>query len=495
MLMSTLKFERPEHLSNKVVRGGTWVFLLRMIGRGLGLIRTIILARILSPNDFGLLGIALLAISMLETFTQMGFHSALVQKKENIESYLDTAWTVSAVRGVVLFLIIFFSSPLIAIFFNSPESILIIKTIAISSLITGFRNIGIVYFQKSLEFHKQFIYVLSATLIDLILSVILVFILKNVWALVIGGLAGNFTMLIMSYTLQSYRPHPKFNLSAFKELFDFGRWMLGSSILFFLVNQGDDIFVGKMLGTGKLGLYQMAFLLSNLPTTEIAHIISQVTFPAYSRLQNEMERLKEAYLHVLQLTTFLTALLAFGIFALGPNFVVLFLGEKWTYVIAAFQIMAFSGLLRSIAATTGPVFHGVGMPKIETAWQGARLFILIILLYPLTVKWGILGTSFAVLISIFIATIGFSVQIIKLVQIEARIYIKALIFPIISGLIMALIILFVKSNFRNIGIVEFIFLVVTGIASYLMMMAVFDKVFNCGIFKLIKEKMNIQQAT
>ncbi len=109
-----------ESLSKRVVRGGIWVFALRITSRSLGFIRTIILARLLAPEDFGLLGIAMLAIATLETFSQTGFNAALIQKKENVESYLDTAWTVSAVRGVLLFLILFLSAPLVATFFNSP---------------------------------------------------------------------------------------------------------------------------------------------------------------------------------------------------------------------------------------------------------------------------------------------------------------------------------------------------------------------------------------
>jgi O-antigen/teichoic acid export membrane protein len=128
-----------------------WVFGLRITSRGLGFVRTIILARLLAPHDFGLLGIAILAISTLETLSQTGFQAALIQKKENIESYLDTAWTVSAIRGIILFLILFLSAPVIAKFFNSPQATLIIRIIAVSTLLSGFRNIGILFFQKELE--------------------------------------------------------------------------------------------------------------------------------------------------------------------------------------------------------------------------------------------------------------------------------------------------------------------------------------------------------
>ena len=251
-------FKREEPLSKRVVRGGIWVFAIRITNRGLGFIRTIILARLLAPHDFGLLGIAMLAIATLETFSQTGFQAALIQKKENVESYLDTAWTVSAIRGIVLFLILFLSAPVIAKFFNSPQATLIIRVIAVSTLLSGFRNIGILFFQKELEFNKQFIYELSAILVDITVAISLAIILRNVWALVWGGLAANFVRLFMSYMLHPYHRRIRFEKEKFQDLFGFGRWVLGSSILVFLITQGDDIFLGKTLGITALGLYQMA---------------------------------------------------------------------------------------------------------------------------------------------------------------------------------------------------------------------------------------------
>jgi O-antigen/teichoic acid export membrane protein len=116
---------------------------------------------LLAPHDFGLFGIAMLAIATLEAFTQTGFEAALVQKKENVKSYLDTAWTISAIRGAVLFFILFFFAPLMANFFYSPQATTIIRVIALSAFLSGFRNIGMVFFQKELEFDKQFLFEFS----------------------------------------------------------------------------------------------------------------------------------------------------------------------------------------------------------------------------------------------------------------------------------------------------------------------------------------------
>ena len=480
----------PESLSKKVVRGGMWVFGLRIINRGLGFIRTIILARLLAPEDFGLLGIAMLAIATLETFSQTGFQAALIQKKENVESYLDTAWTVSAIRGMLLFLILFLSAPVIAKFFNSPQATLVIKVIAVSTFLSGFRNIGILFFQKEMEFNKQFFYELSATLVDITIAITLAFILRNVWALVWGGLAANFVRLFMSYILHPYHPRIRFEKEKFKDLFGFGRWVLGSSILGFLITQGDDIFVGKMLGVTALGLYQMAYLISNLPATEITHIVSQVTFPAYSKLQNDVKRLREAYLDVLQLTAFISIPLAGGIFVLAPEFTRIFLGEKWMPMVPAIQVLVLAGFVRSIAATTGPIFHGVDRPSVDTTWQVIRLIVLVALIYPLTMRWGILGASISVLFSILISTLGFSFMVIKITKCEIKNFGKMIVLPLLFSAIMIFVVITLKDSMQLIGVLEFFFLVGAGVISYFFVTFLCDGLLNYRIKKLIREKLD-----
>jgi O-antigen/teichoic acid export membrane protein len=431
----------------------------------------------------------MLAIATLETFSQTGFQAALIQKKENVESYLDTAWTVSAIRGVVLFLILFLSAPVVAKFFNSPQATLVIKIIAVSTLLSGFRNIGILFFQKELEFNKQFFYELSATLVDVTVAITLAFMLRNVWALVWGGLAANFIRLFMSYILHPYRPHTRFDKGEFKELFGFGRWVLGSSILVFLLTHGDDIFVGKMLGVTALGFYQMAYMLSNLPATEISHVISQVTFPAYSKLQDDLLTLKEAYLKTLQFTAFISIPLAGGIFILSPEFTRIFLGEKWMPIVPAMQVLALFGMLRAIGATTGVVFLAAGKPEIRTKVQSAQLILLAILIYPLTMRWGIMGTSMAVTAYALIFNLVAVYNVLNIVKSGCKKPARLLIFPLIGTSITILAIFALKTYILDhVGFAYFLLLVVVGIFVYFLITHLFDRFLNYGSKQLIQEQ-------
>lgn len=484
--MTEIVIEKP--LSHRVAKSGFWVFGSRIIERAFYITRLIILARILAPHDFGLLGIAMLTMLTLENFSQTGFQAALIQKKENIEEYLNSAWTVGIIRGIILFIILYFIAPYIAVFFKTPQAEPIIQVIGFSFLLQAFTNIGVIYFQKELEFNKQFIYQLTGTSADFVVAVSAAFLIRSVWALIFGLLAGNATRLVVSYFIHPYRPHLSLDMEKAKELFGFGKWLLGSNILVFLITQGDDIFVGKLLGVTILGFYQMAYRFSNTPATEITHVISQVTFPAYSKLQDNIPRLREAYLKVLQLNAFLSFLLAGLIFALAPDFTKIFLGQKWMPMVPAMQILIFAGLLRSVAATSGSLIYAIGKPKKDTKLQIVRLIVLAVLIYPFTVKWGITGASVVVLLSIFISCIGFSFIAIKITECGLKNYAKMIIFPLINGAMLVLFILKFKTILVP-GIWEFLILSCIGIFIYFVMAYLSDKIFEYKMQVIVKESL------
>lgn len=486
--------EPGEGLYQRTVRSGAWVSAIRIVSRGISIIRLIILARVLTPHDFGLMGIALLVMAALATFTETGFEVALVQSKKEIEEYLNVTWTVSVLRGLVLFVVLFFTARYVAVFFNAPEAATVVRAIGISILLQGFTNIGVVYFQKELKFNKQFVYQLSGTLADFVVSVSAALILKSVWALVFGLLASSTVRLIVSYLIHPYRPCLTSHLGKAKELFSFGKWILGSSILVFLVFQGDDIFVGKLLGVTLLSFYQMAYRFSNAPATEITHAISQVTFPAYSKLQDKLPSLREAYLKTLQLTAFISIPLAGGIFILAPEFTQIFLTQKWMPMVPVLQVLVLAGLLNSIGATAGSIVQGVGTPQINTKWQLIRFLVLAAFIYPLSIQWGIMGTSVAVVLSLTVSTVAMSFIVVKITQCRMKNFSKLIALPLIDTAIMVLLIFGLRTMLGTIGIGQFILLVIVGILGYFGMTYIQDRFYNYGMCSLIKESLSAFKA-
>lgn len=478
-------------LSGKVAESGLWVFALRVSDVSLGLIKLLILARLLAPSDFGLLGVAFLIIATLDTFSQTGLDTALIQMKDDIKDYLNSVWSLNIIRGFILYIILFVSAPYVSIFFNSPESTLIIRVVGITIFLRNFTNAGIIYFQKELEFNKLFLCGFSSTIANFIVSVIAAFILKSVWALVFGQLADCLTGVVVSYFFRPHRPSFILDIDKVKKLFRFGKWVFISSILVFLFNQGDDFFVGNLLGVTALGFYQMAYKISNMPATEITHMISKVTYPAYSKIQDNLPRLRDAYLKILKLTAFLSFPVAGLIFALAPDFTIVILGEKWMPMVPAMQVLVLWGLIRSIGATTGPVFYSVGKPKIATKLQSFQLILLMIFLYPLTIQWGILGTSLAVVLASAVTNIVVFFKVTRVIQCTMWSITKVLIYPAVSILVTSTSIMFIKNNFINSkGIPGFIILVLCGILVYLGISYFFDKLFRYQIISTVRDSLS-----
>jgi len=473
--------EPGEGLQQRTIRSGGWAFALRVVEQAFGLIRLGVLARILMPGDFGLLGIALLTMAALQTFSQTGFHAALVQKKQDTEKYLDAAWTVSALRGLVLFTILLLAAPLAASFFDAPEATPIIRVIAITALLQGLTNVGVIYFQKELEFKKQFIYIAAGTFADVAVAVSAALILRNVWALVFGLLAGAVVRLIVSYVIQPYRPRPRFDLAQARELFGFGKWILAITILLFLIGQGDDIFVGKVLGITLLGLYQMAYQISSKPATEITAVISAVAFPAYSKVQDSLPSLREGFLKALQLTAFISFPLAGGIFVVAPEFTKLLLGDHWLPMVSAMQVLALWGLMGSIGGTMGPLFMAVGRPDIPTKISVLRLLVLGALIYPLSMEWGIAGTAWAVAISACLTVpISYHILMKSILKSSGRYFARvALLIPFIgAGLMVLLLSFFTKEGASSL---QFALEVLGGAAFYFAVTYGLDRLLKYGL--------------
>ncbi len=389
-----------ESLSERVVHAGIWAVALRLLNRLFQFTRTIILARVLSPNDFGLFGITLLAFSVLNTFSQTGLQVALVQKKGDIKPYLDTAWTIQIIRGGALAIVLFGAAPFLASFFNNPVATPLLQVVGLSALFQGFTNIGVVYFQKELEFHKRFAYMFSGTIADLIVAIPTALILKNAWALVFGLLAGNLVQAIVSYLIHPYRPSFILQRNKVKELFAFGKWIFAQTLVAFLGTKSDSFFVGKMLQVQALGFYQMAYRFSNLLIPEISNVVSKVALPAYSKMQDNEQGLKRAFLLILEISTVVSMPLTAGILLLGPEFVHIFLGEAWTPMVSVLRILAVAGFLHSVVTLGTPLFRGAGTPKLDFTIYLTRAIVIVVALFPLTKLYGMQGVALATTLSI-----------------------------------------------------------------------------------------------
>ena len=471
-------------LKKQVFKSTFWVFFGKLINIFLIFIRTIILARFLSPDDFGLFGVASLILGALEAFSQTGVQQALINKNKNSDKYLDAAWTLQLFRSFLIGLILVFISPLAAKFFNEPRATSIIQVFALIEIIKGMNNIGIVYFEKKLKFHKQFIFQILGAFTDLTIAFVLAIILKSVWALIFALLGKTIIQLLLSYSLQNYRPKLDFNFKKIKNLTNYGKWVLGVGILVFIGGQGDDLFVGKAIGVEALGLYQMAYSFSQLPSFQLTYVINNVAFPVYSKIQNDKKRLRNAYFKIAGISTFFSIPFAAFIALFAKEFTTIFLGEQWISIIKTIQILAAASLVKSIISTSSPLFYGLGKPNYEFQMQLIRAIFIIFLIYPLTNRWGIEGAALTVLLSALSMFVVYLIKTTSLLNLKTKELFQFLNLPIFATILTYTSTLIIKSKLNIITpeshlieIILFICLVIFSVLFYLFSLFFLEKYF------------------
>ncbi len=483
-----IKFDHS--LSRKVTKGALWVIAASISVRVLSLVSAIILTKLLAPEDFGLMAIAMAIIAFSQGTTQTGFQSALIQKQDRPEDFLNTTWTFELGRNVILFLIIFLAAPLFASFFKEPRAVSILRVISLSFVFQGITNIGVVYFRKNLDFQKLYVLEIVPLIVYISVVIPLAFSLKNVWALVWASLMQTITTCFISYVMHPYRPRLDFSIKRARNLFNFGKWIFGSSIVMMVREQGMIMFVGKLLGIPILGFYNRAVAFSTMIFQQVSGIVWNVGYPAYSQLQFDPERFKQAYLKTLQLLTFIGIPMAGGLFVLSRDFVYLFLTDKWLPIVPLMQILCLAAMLDLINTPASIAFQAFGKPSIGTKISLVGLIILIITIYPLSSKWGIVGAVASLFLSTLIPSLIVWYMSNKLMRITYSEFFNPMLFSLISTVVMSFTIITVKKYFLvQVGFLSFFGLILLGIFIYIVVTFFFNKYTKYGIFGLIKERI------
>lgn len=382
--------------------GTSWMSFYKIFYRIISFLRIAVLARLLVPSQFGLFGIATLFLNFLEILTETGVNIVLVQVKEQIEEFIDSAWVVSIIRGVILFVIILISAPIVASFFKTPQALEIIMLISLVPLIRGFINPAEVKLQKDLKFKYEFVFRSSIFFVDSMVAIFFIFVTHSVYGLVLGLLAGAIFEVITSFIFIKPTPKLRFNKQYVNEILHKGKWVTSYGILGYFGDQGDNIVVGKLLGTSSLGIYQMIYKISILPLSEISDAVNRVVFPIYVKIEGDKTRLKKAFLKTSLLTTFLITILGLIIFLFPKEIILIVLGEKWVSGADVLRILSIYGILRALTASIASLFLAVNKQNYVTVMSFIRFVILIVTIFPLVIKFGIIGAAYSVLLSVLV---------------------------------------------------------------------------------------------
>lgn len=380
------------------VKGITWVGAARGVTRVISFGKTAVIARVLLPAQFGLYGITGLVLAFLEILTETGINVFLIQRDDNIDDYIDTAWVVSIGRGLVIAAVFYFTAQFVATFFHSEAVLPLLQLMAFVPLIRGFINPTVVRFQKDLRFNQYFSFNSTIFLFDALVAVGLLVVTHQVSSLIWGNIAAALLEVALSFAILHPRPKFIFDKSKLMHLFSRGKWVTASGTFQYAFRQGDDIVVGRLLSEGPLGIYQAAYKLSSLPISEITDVVGRVTLPVYAKMSGNMRAIKSAYFKTLGATAVLVIPAGVGIYLFADPIVRIVLGPNWLEAIPILRILAGFGVIQALVNTVYSLFFALKKQEYVTAITFVQMVGLGVVIVPFVHMYGIAGAGYSAIV-------------------------------------------------------------------------------------------------
>ncbi len=347
-------------LRKKTVKGISWAIASQLIRISFNLLVTVILARLLTPEDFGLIAMAAVFINFFGLFNELGLSSALIQKKETNEVELSSAFWVNLIESVVVTTVFFVLAPVIAGFYSSSELKTVIMALSMTFTISSVGVIQSAAFSRQMDFKSLAIIEISGSVVAGIVAVVLAATGCGVWSLVFQVLVNSLVVALLLFLLSSWKPKLIMKWHPLKKLLGFSLPLMGFNFVNYFSRNLDNLLIGKYLGPSQLGYYDIAYKSLLFPLTNFSTVIGRVMFPALSHLEDDKARVREAYIKATRHIAVVTFPLTAGLVVLAPELVNVFLGAKWERAIFLVQVLAAIGGLQSIYTTQGWIYLSQG---------------------------------------------------------------------------------------------------------------------------------------
>jgi len=375
-----------------------WQAVQHGADKAIDLARLLILAAILTPEDFGLLAVSMIAVAFVTQMTEWGMLPALVQRQSVHAIHYETAWTFGVLRGVVVAAVIVPAAPWIADLFAEPRATDLIRALAFVPLINGLASIRIADLTRTLRFRQLAIVRLSGTATAALAAVALAPSL-GAWALVIGALVGPGVSAAVSYGVAPWRPRLRFDPNAWRSLIHFGRWIFLTGAIVAVGNAVSQGVISRRLGTVDLGLYYLATKLVFSVSDVGQQVFSNVAFPMYARLQSSVADAARAYRSILiAMGVLLTPVFAIA-FALAPALTEI-LGAKWAGTEPLIRVLCLAAIVGSYGDVAVPLLNGLGRPNRVSMLEALQSSLFILGILALIGPFGLTGATLAWLISV-----------------------------------------------------------------------------------------------
>lgn len=376
----------------RLIKGSMWLSLSRAVVNGLSTLSIFVLAWYLAPSDFGLVALATTILIIVTSVTDLSLTQALIRHKAPTESHFSAAWTLNATRGLLLCLFFAAFAYPASVLYEEPRLFDVMLALGLSLLMGGLTNPRLVLLQRQLIFWQEFVLSVSQKLTGFVAAVAIAMIYQSYWALVIGTLVSQATMIIVSYLVLPFRPRITFR--HMKELFSFSAWLTAGQIVNTLNWRFDYLLIGKVLGGTPLGYYTVGSNLARIPTREATVPLTQAIYPSFSSLQDDPPRLAAAYQRVQALVTAIALPAGIGVAVIANPLVRLALGEKWAPIVFIIEALASVYALQTLGSLVQPLGMAKNENKLLFIRDTQMLFVRVPIIFAGLMLWGLPGVIF-----------------------------------------------------------------------------------------------------
>lgn len=398
-------------LKQQTISGMLWSAIQRFGTMIISFVSNVVLARLLSPDDYGCIGLLTIFIVLAETFVNGGFGAALIQKKEPTKDDYSTVFYWNIIVSILLYILLFFVAPYVAVFYKIPLLSSVLRVQGIILIIHALSIVQLNILRKQLQFKKLSVIQIVASIISVVIAIILAYEGFGVWTLVVQQLLMACIVTFILWITTNWKPILCFSLKSFKELFGYGAFLLLSDLLNALCNNLQGLIIGRKYSAVDMGFYSQARKLETIPTTSISQVVNLVAFPVYSKLQDNKEQLYLAVQKSSRMMNFLNFPLMILLILVANELIVFLYSDKWLESISYFQILCVSGLVNCIQSINYQVVCAVGKSKLIFRWNIVkRLVGLASILVGMNfgvkgILWGmVFGFYFTALVNILVAS-------------------------------------------------------------------------------------------
>ncbi|MBN2569927.1 MAG: MOP flippase family protein [Deltaproteobacteria bacterium] len=424
-------------LKQKAVSGIKWTGVSMAVVTALQFITLAVLARYLAPFDFGLMGMIMVVMGFAQAFADMGISNAIIHRQDATRDQLSSLYWLNMLVGVLVFCIIWASTPLVVIFYREPRLYDLLHITAVIFLITPVAQQFQILLQKNLNFNGLAKIEMATALVNSTVSIGAGMASLGVYALVYGQLAGTIARvaLLCGVGWRDWHPSLHFSRRDLKGYVSFGLYQMGERTVNYLSAHMDYIIIGRFLGPAALGFYTLAYQLVTFPLTKVNPVITKVIFPVFSIIQNDNESFRKGYVRVINYIAFITFPMLIGLFIVAPEFIILLFGERWVASAFVLQILCMVGLFKSLGNPVGAVLLAKGRADIGFYWN---VFIMIIVgvAVIIGVNWGINGVAIAILLLQIPLFLIIQPIVNRLIDLKMIQYLKPLFTPLVCSLAM-----------------------------------------------------------